>query len=353
MPAMPNTHDLNAREQQILRLVVESFVSTAGPVGSRFLAKRYPLGLSAASIRNTMSDLEDQGYLDHPYTSAGRVPTELGYRTFVDALMESMRLPPTEAAILKQKFDAFSQDTEALLGESSKLLGHLSNLLGVVLTPRLSTGTLERLDIVPLSSDRVMFVLSIAGGLVKTVLFEVDATVRRSDLHHIVAVLNERLAGFTLKEIRRTYADRVRDLGDADPTGMVQLVLHASDRLFSEASQKRRVSYSGTQYLVAQPEFRDPDGMRNLIEFIEDEAGLVQVLETGADTTETQQATIAIGQENDAAKAQNYSVVTARYQIGGTVGTVGLIGPTRMDYQRAVALVEGVAALLDDAQASS
>lgn len=207
-PAAP----LNAREREILRLVVESFIDTAGPVGSRFLARRYPIGLSPASIRNTMSDLEEMGYLDHPYTSAGRIPTDLGYRTFVDALMEVPKLTPDECRLLERRVRQVSNDPEELWRESTRLLGQLSHLLGVVLTPRLSTGVLERLEVVPLSSTRAMFVLSVRGGLVRTILAELPSELSRRDLELVVALLNERLAGLTLATVRNTCAQRLQDV---------------------------------------------------------------------------------------------------------------------------------------------
>ena len=337
---------LSEREQEILRLVVKSFVHTAGPVGSRFLAKSYPLGLSAASIRNTMSDLEEAGYLDHPYTSAGRIPTELGYRTFVDELMEASRLSPAEKRLLRRELDKMVGDTEVLLQESSRMLGRLSNLLGVVLSPNLSTGVLERMEVVPLSSSRIMFVISVRGGLVKTIVLEIDSDLNRHDLDRVVVLLNERLAGLTLEEIRRTYAQRVQDLDDR--TGIVRLVLSQSGALFSEGLAGRRLRFGGAQNIMTQPEFQEPADLRNLVELLEDEHFVVQLLEdrTSASEGETGQALVSIGSENKEGKTDKYSIVTARYRLGETVGTIGVIGPTRMDYGRVVALVEDMASVL-------
>lgn len=161
-----------------------------------------------------MSDLEEMGYLDHPYTSAGRVPTDLGYRTFVDALMDVPELAPDERRLLQQKVREIGNDPEELWRESTRLLGQLSRLLGVVLTPRLSTGVLERLEVVPLSSTRAMFVLSVRGGLVRTILVELTSELSRRDLELVVALLNERLAGLTLAAIRQSCHQRLRDLED-------------------------------------------------------------------------------------------------------------------------------------------
>ncbi len=344
---MPNQEQLSDREKAILRLVVKSFIDTAGPIGSRFLAKRYPLGLSAASIRNTMSDLEELGYLDHPYTSAGRIPTELGYRKFVDELMESTELTAAEKQALKGELDRLMGNTDDVLQEGSRLLGRLSNLLGIVLTPKLSSGVLARLEIVPLSISRVMFVIGMRGGLVKTIVLELESGMTRDELDRVVPILNERLAGLTLEEIQRTYEPRIRDLDD-NPTGVVRLILNEASVLFSEQAQGRRLRHGGAQNMLLQPEFQEPADLRNLIELIEDESYVVHLLEDPTHGAEEGigRAMIKIGSENTEEKAEKYSIITARYRLGDTVGTVGVIGPKRMDYARVVALVEGMAAVL-------
>ena len=338
---------LGKRERVILRAVVRSFIDMAGPVGSRTLTKRFPLGLSAASVRNTMGDLEELGYLRHPYTSAGRIPTRLGYRAFVDELMDLPDLPVVEKRLLKAKLDRLMGDTDELFRESSRLLGQMSNLLGVVLSPRISTGVLERLDVLPLSSPSVMIVISVRSRLVKTIVYQTEVDLNRRDLERIVAILNERLAGLRLDEIRRTYASRTRDIED-DRTGIVQLILNESSVLFSD-SVEGRVSHGGTQRLLRQPEFQDTKDVRRLIKLIEDEGYVVQLFEAHSAAVGSGKAVVSIGSEIHDKSARNYSLVTARYQVGETVGTVGVLGPTRMDYGRAIALVENMATLLNRA----
>lgn len=333
---------LSDRERMILRFVVEAFVDSAGPVGSRTLAKNTSLDLSAASIRNTMADLEDMGYLDHPYTSAGRVPTRLGYRTFVDELMDTPELSPVEQQVLKMHLAELAGDAEELLQESTRLLSKLSNLLGIALSPRLSTGVLERIDIVPLSDARLMFVLSVRGGLVKTIVLEFESDLRRSKIDRVVSILNERLAGLTLREIRDTHEQRIRDL--RDETGLIQLIMDESTLLFSEPKEGR-LQFEGTQNILAQPEFQELDEVRRLIETIEDEDRVIQVLENlfESDPGAVGQATVRIGSADDEEEMDAYSIVTSPYQLGDTIGTLGVIGPPRMDYARAVALVENAA----------
>ncbi len=340
--------DLSEREQEILRLVVRSFIDTAGPIGSRFLSKRYTLGLSAASIRNTMSDLEDLGYLDHPYTSAGRVPTRLGFRAFVDELMESPVLSTSEKKTLKAELERLVGRNEQLLRESTQLLGRLTNLLGVVLTPAMDEGVLERLEIVALSSTRAMFILSVQGGSIRTIVVEVESSLERSDLSYVVSMLNERLAGLTLAEVRRTCEDRLRDLDDRK-TGLVQLIQQSSALLFNDEPVTKRVRIGSAQELVKQPEFRQPEALRNLMGLLESDDAIVQLLQEPLSEAVNRlgAAQVVIGREHEDAAAR-YSVVAAQYQMGAMRGTIGVIGPMRMDYARAVSLVEGMAALLTD-----
>lgn len=330
----------------MLGLIVQNFIETAGPVGSRSLVKKYELDLSSASIRNTMSDLEEMGYLDHPYTSAGRMPTELGYRTFVDELMETPELSPPERQMLKVRLAQLVSDTDELLRESSRLLGQLTDLLGIALSPRLSTGVLERLDVVPLTGERLMFVLSVRGGMVKTIVVEFESDVQRSALDRVVSILNERLTGLTLREIRETHAERVRDIDDQ--TGIVRLVLDNSAVLFSEPSAGR-LRHGGTQNILRQPEFQEPDDVRHLIEVIEDERLVVRLLDDmiEAHTQGIGQALISIGSESRSEEVDQYSIVVSPYQLGGSVGTLGVIGPTRMNYGRVVALVKNMATMVN------
>jgi heat-inducible transcriptional repressor len=343
-----DTPPLSDREREILRLVVQSFIATAGPVGSRYLAKTTDLGLSAASIRNTMSDLEDLGLLDHPYTSAGRIPTELGYRTFVMELMESPGLSAAEKNALRRELDLLTGDTRRFLRESSKLLGRLTNLLGLVLSPRISTGVMERLEVVPLSSSRIMFVISVGGGLIKTIILKFDSDLTRHDLDVIVAMLNERLAGLTLEEIRKTCSDRVKDIDEV--TGVVQLIMDEGAALFSDEADGSRLQYGDTRSVIAQPEFAEPDELRTFMELIEDRDSVIDILERASSSVdEPGHAEIRIGSAvGDRHDVSDYSLVTARYMLGRTAGTVGVLGPKRMDYARVVSLVEGMAALMSN-----
>jgi len=349
---MARPPDLSTREEDVLRRVVQHFIDTAAPVGSKMLAD--DVGLSSASVRATMRELEDRGYLGHPHTSAGRVPTEAGYRLYVDDMMDVTGLSPREAALLRESVRQRLGDLEAVARETSRLLGRLTHLLGVVLTPRLSTGVLERIEVVPLAATRVLFVLALRGGIARTVHAEVDVEVHPAAIADVVRQLNERLAGHTLDEIRRTGAERVQDLAGDDQTGIVRVVLRDGKALFREAAPERRAAIGGAQHLVAQPEFTHPEWVRDVVELVENEDVVVHLLEKPRlFDGDADRAVVLIGREVERGRPGGpaYSVVTAPYAVGGSVGAVAVLGPTRMDYGRAVGLVEYVAALLGESPA--
>lgn len=340
-------YGLSERERDVLERIVQRFIQSASPIGSKALADDFDL--SSASLRTAMRSLEERGFLGHPHTSAGRVPTEEGYRLYVDELMDVRGLSAQEADLLRMSISRRLGDLEAVARDSSRLIGRLANLLGVVLTPRLSTGVLDRLEVVPLASHRVLFVLAVRGGLARTVQAEVDVPVDEARLDRVVQRLNERLAGLTLDEIRQTGADRVQDLEAEDRTGVVRVVLREAPDLFRDPSASRRAAIAGARHLVGQPEFSNPETVREVVELVENRDVVVHLLETPAlvDPEAPERAVVLIGREVDHASAA-YSVVAAPYQQSGASGAVAVIGPTRMDYPRAVALVEHVAGLLTD-----
>jgi len=330
---------LNQREKSVLRHVVHNYVQTAIPVGSRYISRHFEHGLSAASIRNVMADLEESGYLSHPHTSAGRVPTDRGYRYYVDYLMEVEQLSEDERQTIQQRLDAVL-DTEEMLRETSRLLGKISRQLSVVTSPHLSAGVFEKLELIPVSASRLLVVISIRAGIVRTIMLEVGAELKRDHLEQVSRLLNERLSGLTLREIRDTFVDRIRDVQD-ERSGLIRLFIDSVDQLFSDAKEREKLHIGGAANIIEQPEFVDPKNFRSVIELIENEDIIVHLLEKheGQDGN----FVVTIGAENKDDSAKDYSVITATYNVNGVTGRVGIIGPTRMDYPRVIPLVDYVA----------
>ena len=332
---------LTEREKTVLRSIVHNFILSATPVGSRLISKKHPLGLSPATIRNVMADLEAMGYLSHPHTSAGRVPTDEGYRFYVNSLMDIQRLSEADKKTIRNQLDITS-DAESMLRESSKLLAKISRQLSVVSSPHLSTGTFEKLELVTISSTRIMVVLAIKFGLVRTIMMEVAAEGPKEKLGDISSVLNQRLSGLTLRQIRDTFSDRVRDV-KSEESGLIRLFIESVDKLFADIKDRDRVHIAGTDSLLDQPEFGNPQDFRSIIELINNEDIIVHVLEKHEGETDV---VVTIGQENEEESLKNYSIVTSPYTIGDVAGTVGLIGPKRMDYSKMIPLVDYVAGVI-------
>lgn len=332
---------LTQREKTVLRYIVHSFILSATPVGSRYISKKHGMGLSPATIRNVMADLEEMGYLSHPHPSAGRMPTDEGYRFYVNSLMELHKLSGAEKQTIRKQLDSAS-DAEELLRESSKLLGKISKQLSVVSSPHLSSGTFEKLELVTISSTKIMVILAIKSGLVRTIMMEVYSEIPRERLEDISSVLNERLSGLTLQQIRDTFSSRVQDVKDEE-SGLMRLFIESVDKLFADIKEGDKVHIAGTENLIAQPEFENPENFRSIIELINNEDIIVHVLEKHEGKN---QVIVTIGQENEEKRLQNYSVVSSSYSIGEVKGTVGLIGLKRMDYSKLIPLVDYVAKVI-------
>lgn len=333
-----NANKLNDRERSILRHVVHNYIMTAVPVGSRYISKKFESTLSPATIRNVMADLEEQGFLSHPHTSAGRVPTDQGYRYYVDYLMEMQQLSDVEKNTIQVQLDHITEPSE-MLRESSKLLSKISRQLSVVSSPHLSSGVFEKLELLPVSSSRLLVVVSVRSGLVRTIMLEIGMEYHRESLDAVGRLLNERLSGLTLQQIRDTFVDRIRDVQD-EKTGLVRLFIESVDQLFDDVRDEK-LHIAGTQNIIEQPEFVDPKNFRSVIELIENEDVIVHLLEKHEDAERN--FVVKIGSENDETKVRDYSVVAATYNVDGITGKVGIIGPKRMDYARMIPLVDHVA----------
>lgn len=332
------SNDLNDRERSILHHVVDQYIRTAIPIGSRVISKKFESHLSPATIRNVMADLEELGYLSHPHTSAGRVPTDIGYRYYVDYLMEVERLRANDVAEIQEQLDRVNDHAE-LLRVTSKLLSKISRQLSVVSSPHISSGVLEKLELIPLSSSKLLVVLSIRSGIVKTIMLEIGGEIDRRDTERVSGLLNQRLCGLTLKQIRESFVDRLREVQN-DKSGLIRLFIDSVDQLYAE-EKIEKLHISGTQNIIEQPEFVNPRNFRSVIEMIENEEIIVHLLEKREMTGDS--PTITIGSENTEEAARDYSVLTATYDAEGVSGRVGIIGPRRMHYAKLIPLIEHVA----------
>jgi heat-inducible transcriptional repressor len=341
--------DLSNRERTVLHYVVHDFIESATPIGSRFVSKKHEdvLALSSASIRNIMSDLEEKGYINHPHTSAGRVPTDLGYRFYCDSLMKLEQLSGADQETIRKNLDEI-EDSEQLLRESAKILGRISHQLSVVAPPQLSTGMFEKLELIHITGNRIMVIISIKSGLVRTIMMEVASEIPREKLDDLGRFLNERLGGLTLLQIRENFCEIVKDAQNEE-TGLISLFIESVDKLFA-TGRTEPLHIAGTGNILEQPEFVNPKDFRGVIDLINDEDIIIHVLEKNESKPTRTRATI--GEELGEEKLKNYSVVSAGYTIGDVTGSMGVIGPTRMAYARLIPLVDYVARTISEMYSS-
>ena len=330
---------LSERETLVLQAVISHYVMTAEPTGSRTLARMFDLGVSPATIRNTMRDLEEKGLLFHPHTSAGRIPTDKAYRLYVDRLMQARELSREEIRQLRERLDATASRSERFIACAVQALSVLTSELGVALAPSLEEGRLERLDLIPVASERVLLVLTVQSAHVRTIFVDLRREATPEALHEVAGFLNERLSGLTLREIRETFARRIVD-SPAGREDLLNIFVESADRLFSDDGGDH-VVLGTTSGLAAQPEFSSDAGLRSLLQLTEERSGLARALaerEPGL--------RITIGFENPQPALSDFSLVTADYRAGSTRGTIGVMGPTRMPYDKVVALVQYTSQLL-------
>lgn len=345
---------LTERERRVLEAVIQSYVETAEPAGSRTISRRFGLGVSPATIRNTMSDLEDKGYLIHPHTSAGRVPTDMAYRVYVDSLMHFAPLDPAARDQLLEQLSGGATGggggtaIEAVLRRAAQVLGVLTQELGVALGPRLDEARLEQLELIRVSAERLLLVLRIGGGAARSIFVEVPGEMAEKVVAEVALVLNERLAGLTLREIRATLSERLRDSYSASETEeLLNIFIQEADQLFdvSRPLSEPRVLLGQTSVLAEQPEFSNGENLRKLLALTDRPEELGELLRRRGSASGI---SITIGAEHGDPALSNFTVVTAEYRAGALAGVIGVIGPTRMPYDKVITMVAHTSRLISD-----
>lgn len=338
------------KEKFILKYAVRFFIDTGNPVASGFISKNLPVEMSAATVRNIMSDLEEQGYLQHPHTSAGRVPTDKGYRAYVNDILDTEQLSGEEKKIISSaireithKISRLSKGLEDVLFYSSKALAEISNELGIILSPRFNLSVFDKLNLIPIATDRLLIELSLRSGFVKNVILEVASNLNSGELIQIERTINERLSGLTVADIRQTISERLKDLSQRDthPRHFFQVFLRSSDRLFN-FDDKNMLTFAGANNILTKPDFQESKDAYTIIQMLEEKSGFVDLLSENIDGV-----AVTIGEENDIRNMQGCSIIRANYRMGEVTGTVGVIGPKRMPYDKLIPLVQQTARLLD------
>jgi heat-inducible transcriptional repressor len=342
---------LSAREEVILRSIVSLYILKASPVGSRPLAKYLEdnVKLSPATIRNVMSDLEELEFISHPHTSAGRIPTDKGYRFYVDNLSKIEQLTTSnylsikEIEEIKNQINNAKNESDAIFRETSKFLGTLSRYLSIVRIPQVVDLVLQKIELIPLSSTRVLVVLALESNVVRTVSLEAEFEFEHTYIEKIANSINEKLAGKTLKFLKENFKDILFDWDDRHKP-LIRLFVNSIDKIFSAHNNGDKIVTAGTQNLLKYPEFEDLSRVKSIIELVENENIIIHLLNNIEDKEPGTK--VLIGKEMEDGLLDDYSVVVSTFQIGSASGSIGLIGPKRMNYPKMMAIVGEVAQAL-------
>lgn len=333
---------LSDRKQKILQAVVADYIQTAEPVGSSAISRRYQLDLSAATIRNEMADLEELGFLTQPHTSAGRIPSQQGYRFYVDTLMGAPSLTRQEEAYLANVFNQLQKmrEIDQIVQQTAKVLSVLTSYTSLVLGPQFRHSTFKQMRLVPLDEQKALVVLITSTGHIKNRVINLPQALSSQELSQIVGYLNEQLAGQTIEGLSATRLRHLRSDLYARIDMLSQLL-----QLLEESSTdgEGRVFLGGTSNILNQPEFKDVEKVKHLLTLFEEGSRLSFVLETSSEGV-----TIRIGTENVMTEMSDCSLVTATYQLyNRPVGAIGILGPTRMEYSRVISIIEHIASRLN------
>lgn len=326
--------DLDERKLRILQAIIDDYILTAAPVGSRTLSKHTDLQLSSATIRNEMSDLGWMGYLDQPHTSSGRIPSNKAYRLYVDHMMRVCGLTQPEISAVESHFFRRIDDIQDIVTQTANIISNLTSYTSMVLAPQLHKITIKHIQLVPVTEGRALVVIVTDAGLVKDAFVRIPESLREDDLFSFSRLLTQHLGNRTVEEAKSILLEGL-------PHEMRQhreflcSVTEAIGRNLD--AEQRQVVLGGAQNILDYPEYSDIQKARGFLALLESKELLYQVLQKAT----KMEFSITIGEENEVTEMKDCSIVTATYRIGDKpAGSFGVIGPTRMNYSKVVAVLE-------------
>ncbi len=326
--------ELGDRKRLILQAIIEDYINTAEPVGSRTISKKYLTGTSPATIRNEMADLEDLGYIEQPHTSAGRIPSDKGYRLYVDDIMKQKRINDVQQEIIKKEFHETLGEIDRLVKHASRLLSQLTHYTSIVLAPQLRRGGLKHIQLIRIEKAAVLAVIITDAGMVKNSVLRLVHDITPEALQRITNMLNDKLAGCNMEEIESFDLEHMLN----HALGYVEIIEQIFPELLQTLvySDTAEIYRDGLANLLNLPEYNDISKARTFLNTLEEKSILFKALnETKEDIN------ISIGSENQIEQFRDCSLITATYKINGrVVGSVGVIGPTRMEYSKVISVVD-------------
>jgi len=328
--------ELDSKSEEVLESIIIKFVSSGMPVGSKAISRKDKAGYSSATIRNIMAELERRGLVFQPHTSAGRVPTDMGYRFYVDSLMRSRELSTKEEQHINTSLDSIAGNMEDLMEAASNLLSNFSENVGMVLHPKFSKTKFKDVRFIKLSHLRILVILVSQGGFVFNKLIMVEEEIPQLELDRIANYLVEQFSGLTLMAVKKRLV-RMLSQEKALYKELLKGIIFITDKRLSEETSADALYFSGTSKLLGHPEFYDLKRTRELLKAIEDKEMLVKIL---TKCLGDERVRVIIGSENTCEGLRDLSLITSNYKFGSIpLGLVGILGPTRMDYAKGISLV--------------
>ncbi|RCW65318.1 heat-inducible transcriptional repressor HrcA [Saliterribacillus persicus] len=324
---------LTNRQLQVLQVIIDEFIHSAQPIGSRAIAKKNEITFSPATIRNEMADLEEMGFIEKTHTSSGRVPSEKGYRFYVDHLISPFQLSQGEMNTIQRTFEKEMVEFEQIVQKSAGILSDLTNYTSIVLGPGVFDTTLKQIQIVSMSNISAVAILITNTGHIEHRFFNVPAGIKTSDLEKLVNILNDRLVGVPIIELREKLYGEVTILLKQHSDDFATTYSYLKEALLEEQPVKLYVG--GKTNIMMQPEFKDINKIQSLYTIMEQEDLIANLLRSSDKGIQ-----VSIGHENKLDEMQGCSLITATYSLGGEqMGTIALLGPTRMEYSRVISVL--------------
>ena len=338
-----NIPDLTDREATILSAVVECYIESGIPVSSGYLTKNCGLNISSATIRNAMFSLEQKGYLTHLHTSSGRIPTDTGYRFYVNIIQEYQVLDNQISEKIEQELLIISNNVDELLDATAFMLAKVSRMFGIILVSEYQKSMLSDIELVVLEGNRVMLVLAMDTGSVESIVMNLNLTIQPKLIHKITRILKERLVGFSLKEIQSTINRRLNDT-EMYSHELVQILINNSNKYF-HIDNNKSIYTSSTNVLLDQPEFQDISNFQRILPAL-DKAYLNNHFKINF--TDQSNQTL-IGKENEDELLKDCAIITTQFDSGLIKGRIGVVGPKRVPYISVQATLEKFAEIIHNA----
>lgn len=333
---------LGERKKIILESIIKDYVQTAEPVGSRAIVKKYDLKVSAATVRNEMADLEEMGYLEQPYTSAGRIPSQLGYRYFVDTLMEKENLNEEELDLLRKIFMESINDWSEVVNKVGHFLAQLTNYTSFIIMPAMQINEFKHLQILPMEDNKALVIVVTDSGLIMHRKIDIPESVNPEELKSISQIFNKTFTNKNINEMKKSDLSYIRDRLNFR-RNVIDNIIETIDYLLNDTSDEK-IIVSGMLNILNEPEFKDVEKLKRILSVLEEDEILKNIIPSNV----SNQVDIKIGSENRAKEIQEMSVVLTGFKGFGQFGRIGVIGPIRMEYWKAAGVVESLSDIVEE-----